>query len=687
VKFLAGGGPKIRTVIWGETLLTLTIAERTMDERSIFHEALEKGTPEARAAFLNEVCTDDVKLRKRIQKLLSAHEDAGSFLERPPEEFDGTIGFDAGTSDTAADAWLELLEPSEIPDCLGTIGPYEVIELIGRGGMGLVVRAHDPKLKRTVAIKLLAPELATHPMSVRRFLREAQAAAAVSHDHVVTIHSINEKSRPPRIVMEYVDGRSLQQKIDQSGPLDVLSILRIGMQTAAGLAAAHRQGLIHRDIKPSNILLENGIERVKLTDFGLARAIDDVGVTRAGQIAGTPQYMSPEQAQGHLLDHRTDLFSFGCVMYAMCTGRSAFRADSAVAVMHSVVHDAPKPINDVNLEIPVWLCEIVDKLLEKNPDDRFQSADEVEDLIARHLAHIQQPQSARQPERLKRLDSSRLVKRPRASTELSLAVGKAEHQATVLLATIGVFDIVSCLTLFLGFAPRYRGSDIPDVLAISTVFGGVIGAILLLLTLFSRRFRVDGALQRQAGLSGGILALLPCGPVQFLAVPVSLWIVHVFWRSANRRATSNTESASKWPAIYIGIVALVLISLTLDENGSLVRSNWLNLTGRGSITVKVRDASVAVTVNGTPISVAPSGTAYAVVVPGVYVIRSMNDHETYLHEIQPGLQIAQRIGDNATEVAIIGPVSTEKLDQKARTELLKKYSQLEIPPDSSPSVQ
>ncbi len=299
---------------------------QTMDERSIFLEALNKVSPHERAAFLNEACGDEPELRRRVEILLAAHEDAGSFLEKQPEEFFTTVATDGGAFDNNCDAaWRELLTPSNSQGCIGMLGQYEILELIGRGGMGVVLHAYDQKLKRTVAIKLLAPELAANPMSVRRFLREAQAAAAVSHDHVVTIHAIDQEVRPPFIVMEYVAGQSLQQKIDEFGALDVTSILRIGMQTAAGLAAAHRQGLVHRDVKPSNVLLENGIERVKLSDFGLARAVDDVGVTRTGQITGTPQYMSPEQAQAQRVDHRSDLFSLGCVLYAMCTGRAAFR--------------------------------------------------------------------------------------------------------------------------------------------------------------------------------------------------------------------------------------------------------------------------------------------------------------------------------------------------------------------------
>ena len=358
----------------------------------IFSSALEIDTSEERSAFLEQACGGDAALRAEVDELLRHDADAGSFLEKPPQELDATI-----QTDSSGESWQNLLAPSDVPGCLGTLGPYEVIELVGRGGMGVVLRGRDTKLNRIVAIKLLAPELAVNAVAVQRFLREAQAAAAVSHDHVVTIHAIDERAQPPVIVMEFVDGQSLQQKIDKEGLLDVKSILRIGMQTASGLAAAHRQGLVHRDIKPSNILLENGIERVKLTDFGLARAVDDIGVTRTGQITGTPQYMSPEQAQGQRIDHRTDLFSLGCVLYAMCTGRAAFRADSAVAVMHRVVHDAPRPIRELNEDIPEWLCGIVDKLLAKDAADRFESADDVEQLLGGHLAHLQQPDSAPQP--------------------------------------------------------------------------------------------------------------------------------------------------------------------------------------------------------------------------------------------------------------------------------------------------
>src|SRR2546426_12593279 len=176
----------------------------------------------------------------------------------------------------------------------------------------------------------MAPHLATSA-AARRFIREARAAAAVRNEHVINIHDVNELNNPPYLVMEYIDGVSLQERLDRRAPLELKEILRIGMQAATGLAAAHAQGLVHRDIKPANILLENGVERVKLTDFGLARLADDASLTQSGVVAGTPQYMAPEQARGEAVDSRADLFSLGSVLYALCTGRAPFRASGALA--------------------------------------------------------------------------------------------------------------------------------------------------------------------------------------------------------------------------------------------------------------------------------------------------------------------------------------------------------------------
>jgi serine/threonine protein kinase len=288
---------------------------------------------------------------------------------------------------------LEFLDKSDGPAHLGRLGAFAITEVLGQGGMGIVLKAFDASLNRPVAIKVLAPHLAASGAARKRFAREAVAAAAVVHDHVVPIHSVDTWKGLPYLVMSHVPGQSLQQRLDSEGPLDVKEILRIGMQTALGLAAAHVQGLVHRDIKPANILLENGVQRVRITDFGLARAMDDASLTQSGVIAGTPPYMSPEQARGEAVDHRSDLFSLGSTLYAMCTGHAPFRANSAMAVLLRIRDEQPRPVREVNPDVPVWLAAILEKLHAKSPEQRFQSATEVADLLGSCLAHVQQPQT------------------------------------------------------------------------------------------------------------------------------------------------------------------------------------------------------------------------------------------------------------------------------------------------------
>jgi len=285
----------------------------------------------------------------------------------------------------------EFLEPSENPAMLGRLGPYEIVEVIGQGGMGIVLKGWDAALHRFVAIKVLAPQLAASGTARQRFAREARAAAAVVHEHVVAIHAVDSAAGLPLIVMPYVAGTSLQERLRAQGALEPKEIVRIAMQVAGGLAAAHAQGLIHRDVKPANILLENGMERVKITDFGLARAADDASLTHSGCLAGTPHYMAPEQARGEYVDHRADLFSLGSVMYVMCTGRLPFRAEGTLAVLRRIAEDAPRPIRQVSPDVPEPLVRIVEKLHAKNPAERFSSAEEVARLLERYLAHLQQP--------------------------------------------------------------------------------------------------------------------------------------------------------------------------------------------------------------------------------------------------------------------------------------------------------
>lgn len=237
------------------------------------------------------------------------------------------------SSDWTGTMAKQLLQPPSHPEMLGRLGRYEIERLVGSGGMGVVFKAYDSELHRSVAIKMLAPHLSGSRSARERFAREARAAAAIVNDHVVPIHNVETEHATPYLVMQYIAGDSLQARLDRDGPLDVCEILRIGMQVAAGLAAAHAQGLIHRDVKPSNIMLDENVARALLTDFGLARTQNEACLTRSGFHPGTPHYMSPEQVRGEELDGRSDLFSLGCVLYALCTGHPPYRADSGYAVM------------------------------------------------------------------------------------------------------------------------------------------------------------------------------------------------------------------------------------------------------------------------------------------------------------------------------------------------------------------
>lgn len=286
---------------------------------------------------------------------------------------------------------LSLLGPTDDPEKIGRIAEYEVIGIIGRGGMGVVFKAFDPRLNRFVAIKMLLPHLAASGAARKRFAREGQAAAAVVDDYVLPIYAVAEWKGVPYLVTQYSRGTTLQKRVQSEGPLEMKEILRLGMQTARGLAAAHAQGLVHRDVKPSNILLDGSVERAMLTDFGLARAVDDASITRTGVIAGTPQYMSPEQARGSSVDARSDLFSLGSVLYFLCTGHPPFRSDNSYAILRLITDEEPRAIREINPDIPAWLCSIVQKLMAKSTVDRYGSASEVADILEACLAHVSSP--------------------------------------------------------------------------------------------------------------------------------------------------------------------------------------------------------------------------------------------------------------------------------------------------------
>lgn len=341
----------------------------------------------SRSSF-DEQSDDVFKNLDESESHLTSHVHATDNRERPPS--------------------LDFLVPTDDPRMLGRFAGYEITGVVGCGGMGIVLKGFDSALNRFAAIKVLAPHFATSGAARQRFAREGQAAAAVVHDNVIAIHGVSEFNGLPYLVMPYVKGTSLQKRIDREGLLSIEEILRIAMQMSRGLSAAHDQGLVHRDIKPANILLPENVERVLITDFGLARAADDASLTRSGVIAGTPQYMSPEQARGEGIDHRSDLFSLGCVMYAMAAGHPPFRAETPYGILRRITDTAHRPLHEIRSDLPDWFCAIVDRLLQKKATDRFPSAHVVAAVIEDCLAHIHQPRKHPLPTGL---NSSRNVSR------------------------------------------------------------------------------------------------------------------------------------------------------------------------------------------------------------------------------------------------------------------------------------
>jgi tetratricopeptide (TPR) repeat protein len=340
------------------------------------------------------------------------------------------------------DKGLPFLQPATRPGSLGRLGHFEVLEVLGKGGFGIVLKALDDKLQRVVAIKVLGPLFAGNATARSRFVREARAAARVRSKHVVSTYEVEEQPIP-YLVMEYVAGKTLQDHIDQQGTFAPRDVIRIGAEIAEGLAAAHQQGLIHRDIKPANILLaacglapnarpQAASVIVKIADFGLARAADDASLTQSGVIAGTPMFMSPEQARGEALDHRSDLFSLGSVLYTMCAGQPPFRASKTLGILKRVCDDAPQPIRQVNAAVPQALVAVVNKLLAKDPAGRFQSAEAVADALRKHLDDLPLSPPGDLAGRATTDHSRRYKARPR---RLALVLGLAV--ACALLVAVG----------------------------------------------------------------------------------------------------------------------------------------------------------------------------------------------------------------------------------------------------------
>jgi eukaryotic-like serine/threonine-protein kinase len=342
--------------------------ERYQRIGELFDEVLERA-PTERAAFLEQACGADAVLRAEVEKLLAHHVESEEFLSRPALQVAAT-----------------LLAQNQAHSPAGKqLGHYQLLALLGAGGMGEVWLAHDTKLERKVALKLLPTQFTRSPNHVQRFAQEAKAASALSHPNIITIHEIGEAAGTHYIVTEFVEGQTLRQML--AGPMPLPTVLEIAVQIAGALVAAHQAGIVHRDLKPENVMLRpDGL--VKVLDFGLAKLAEQSesgAKTRAdaqvktdpGTVLGTISYMSPEQALAQPLDQRTDIFSFGVMLYEMVTGQRPFQGTSNAAIYDAILHHTPPFLTVSQPNLPPALQWIIARALEKKPEQRFQTATEL----------------------------------------------------------------------------------------------------------------------------------------------------------------------------------------------------------------------------------------------------------------------------------------------------------------------
>src|SRR5262252_7154578 len=349
--------------------------QRWEQVETLYHAALER-PPDERAAFLAGACADDSGLLREVEALLRHDGAAGSFMQ-----------------DNALAVAAQALEPNELSQTAPqlfpgqSVGAYKILALLGRGGMGVVYRARDERLRREVAIKVLPASFAHDSDRLRRFEQEAHATSALNHQNILTIYDIGAHEGAPFIVAELLEGEELRTQLE-SGALPAQRALEYAQQITQGLAAAHEKGIVHRDLKPENLFVTKD-GRVKILDFGLAKlrppqpgvveshAPTQRQLTDPGVVMGTVGYMSPEQVRGQDADSRADIFAFGVILYEMLSGKRPFRGDSSIEMMNAILKEEPAELGETNAKVSPQLEKLVRRCLEKQPERRFQTASDL----------------------------------------------------------------------------------------------------------------------------------------------------------------------------------------------------------------------------------------------------------------------------------------------------------------------
>src|SRR2546428_2047299 len=390
--------------------------------------------PNKRETFLDDACGDDTALRREVESLLAAEDGAGSFLA-------------AGAMKDAAKI---LVEDTSLSLVGKQIGHYHVLSLLGSGGMGEVYLAEDTRVKRKVALKLLPAELTANQDRLRRFEQEAQAASALNHTNIITIHEIGQVNGLNFIVTEFIAGETLRQRM-ATERMNLPAVLDVAIQAAGALAAAHAAGIVHRDLKPENIMLRpDGL--IKVLDFGLAKLTEPPTAnvdteaptvarvdTKMGTVMGTAQYMSPEQARGLKVDARTDIFSLGVVLYEMLAGRAPFTGETTADYISVVLQKEPQPLSTLAPDTPAELQSIISKALRKDKNERYQT---VKDLLIDLTTLKQELEFAAKLERSAPPDSKDAAARNSAQAP-NAAMENAQTQATTARATSSAEYIAS----------------------------------------------------------------------------------------------------------------------------------------------------------------------------------------------------------------------------------------------------